>query len=96
MFATIILTIFASIGATLIVTKSWIFERIRENRKTEFASILFHCPQCMGFWCGFVFACLTAPLFVMTLYETILFVLGIACTNSGICEIIEQKFYEQN
>lgn len=96
MYAIVILTILAAVGATLIVTKSWLFEKVRENRKTEFASILFHCPQCFGFWCAFVFSCFVAPLFVMTLYETILFVFGIACTNSGICEILEHKIYEQD
>lgn len=49
----IILILLASLGMNLIITKSWIFLKVRDFFDTwEFTNILFNCPQCMGFWCG--------------------------------------------
>lgn len=66
----IVLTILAALGSTIIITRSWLFESVREHfTRWQFTGILFHCPQCMGFWNG--------------LFSAILFGLGwklIICT----------------
>ena len=45
---------FASVGMTIIVTQSGLFERFREyvDRKSSFFGELFSCPLCFGFWAG--------------------------------------------
>lgn len=64
----IILIILASLGADLIITKSWIFLKVREYfEKWEFSSVLFNCPQCMGFWCGIFMAILFSLSFKYTI-----------------------------
>lgn len=50
---TILISIAAS-GLAMIITRSWIFERVRMFWKSEFMSTLFSCPQCMGFWTGLI------------------------------------------
>ena len=55
----IILIILAALGSTIIVTRSWLFESVREYfNRWQFTGILFHCPQCMGFWNGLFYALL--------------------------------------
>lgn len=55
----IILTILASLGSTIIITRSWLFESVRNYpNHSQFTGILFHCPQCMGFWNGLLYAIL--------------------------------------
>jgi hypothetical protein len=44
----LIIFILASYGLTLVVCYGKIFDRIRPSYK------FFHCPMCMGFWCGLV------------------------------------------
>ena len=50
---TIILSL-SSVGMALIITRSFLFEHIRDLMAEvgEYAGTLFSCPQCMGFWCG--------------------------------------------
>lgn len=53
----IALTILAALGSTIIITRSWIFESIREYfNRWQFTGILFHCPTCMGFWNGLFYS----------------------------------------
>jgi len=52
---TIILTL-ASTGFSLIVTRSYLLERVRLLFKNEFLATLFSCPQCFGFWSGIIFS----------------------------------------
>ena len=55
----IILIILAALGSTIIITRSWLFESVREYfNRWQFTGILFHCPQCMGFWNGLLYAVL--------------------------------------
>jgi hypothetical protein len=60
-----ILFILGVIGMTLIITESEIMEPIHEWVKPcTFLYKLMECNQCMGFWCGLLFAPLvtTSPL----------------------------------
>lgn len=55
----IALTILASLGSAIIITRTWIFESIRETfNHWQFTGILFHCPCCMGFWNGLFYSLL--------------------------------------
>ena len=55
----VLLTILAALGSTIIITRSWIFEKIRETFCWfEITGILFSCPTCMGFWNGLFYALL--------------------------------------
>ena len=55
----IALTILAALGSTIIITRSWIFESLREYfNRWQFTGILFNCPTCMGFWNGLFYALL--------------------------------------
>lgn len=52
----ILLTILAALGATIIITRSWLFEKIRDfASKWEFTGVLFSCMVCMGWWMGLIF-----------------------------------------
>ena len=52
----IILTILASLGATIIITRSWLFENFRDfASKNEFFGVLFNCMVCTGWWMGLIF-----------------------------------------
>lgn len=55
----IALTILASLGSTIIITRSWLFEYIRNYfNRWQYTGILFNCPTCMGFWNGLFFSIL--------------------------------------
>ena len=55
----IALTILAALGSTIIITRSWLFEKIRDfMSKYSFTGILFSCMVCMGFWNGLLYAIL--------------------------------------
>ena len=45
---------FASVGMTIIVTQSGLFEGLRGyiDSKSSFFGELFSCPMCFGFWAG--------------------------------------------
>jgi len=49
-----IIFLLATIGLTFIITQFYIFKDIREfiSKRSIFFGKLFHCPACMGFWCG--------------------------------------------
>ena len=64
----IALTILAALGSTIIITRSWIFESIREHfTRWQCTGILFHCPQCMGFWNGLFYAVLFGAEWELTI-----------------------------
>ena len=53
----ILLTILAALGATIIITRSWLFEKVRDFfSKWEFTGVLFSCMVCMGWWMGLIFS----------------------------------------
>jgi len=47
-----LISILASVGLTLIVTKSFLFDRIRIKAKelNSYTGKLLSCPMCFGFW----------------------------------------------
>lgn len=52
----VLLTILAAMGATIIITRSWLFEKIRDFfSKWTFTGVLFSCMVCMGWWMGLIF-----------------------------------------
>ena len=52
----VLLTILAALGATIIITRSWLFGEIRDFFSTrEFTGVLFSCMVCMGWWMGLIF-----------------------------------------
>ena len=52
----VLLTILAALGATIIITRSWLFEKIRDFfSKWAFTGVLFSCMVCMGWWMGLIF-----------------------------------------
>lgn len=77
---------FAGLGATVIITKSWLFEKIRNfAEKFEFTGVLFNCPMCMGFWCGFGIGI----LFLSSVKE--IFLLGLLTSLLGyLLELLEE------
>jgi hypothetical protein len=64
-FLATIFTAFAGVGATIIITKSFLFRPLQRLYDPEFSEMhadvhpklnkLFNCPLCMGAWVGFVF-----------------------------------------
>jgi len=58
MLATIMKSlILPTIGATIIITQSYIFKGFRNflSKKSKKLGKLFSCPMCMGFWVGNIF-----------------------------------------
>lgn len=52
----IILTILAALGCTIIITSSWLFEKVRDYfSKWEFTGVLINCMVCTGWWMGLIF-----------------------------------------
>ena len=51
-----IIDIVASIGLTVIVTQSFLFDPVRQFllKKNKYLGKLFHCPMCFGFWSIFI------------------------------------------
>lgn len=51
-----IIFLLSTIGATLIITQSYIFKHLREKilKKNNFFGKLLHCSQCCGFWMGMI------------------------------------------
>lgn len=49
-----IVNILASVGLTLIITESFLFEPVRSkiSKSSEKIGYLFGCPMCMGVWMG--------------------------------------------
>lgn len=52
-----ILDLLAISGATIVVTKSYIFKPVREfmSKKSDYLGELFACPMCMSLWIGLAF-----------------------------------------
>jgi len=80
----LILFLCCSFGMTHIITRSTIFEPVRDfmqKKSEDFFGVLFTCPTCMGFWVG-VFICLFLfqPI-VLTNWLSSAFVSG--CIASG-------------
>jgi len=54
----LLLTIFttlAGVGATIIVTTSYLFRPLQRFFRNEYLYKLFNCPICYGFWQGLAF-----------------------------------------
>ena len=79
-----IIYILASIGLTFIITRSYIFQNIREKIaiNSEILGTLFSCPQCMGFWSGLLITIPTLSLTTMILT---------ALSTSGVCYILTKN-----
>ena len=50
----LLIFLLSSLGATMIITGSFLFKSIREwaAKKNKYLGKLFSCTQCMGFWMG--------------------------------------------
>lgn len=79
-----IIYILAGIGLSFIITRSFIFQNIREkiSVNSEIFGTLFSCPQCMGFWSGLL---ITIPTLSLT---TIILT---ALSTSGLCYILTKN-----
>lgn len=92
MIENILLLISSVVGATFIVTRSYIFESFRNKFiNNEFFYTLFSCPQCLSFWCGILFSLFMWPLMNVSTYVFILYTLGVAFTSSGICYLLSRN-----
>lgn len=95
MTALTIFTILSSLGMSLIITKSYIFEPIRlKFIGKEFIFTLLNCPQCMSFWTGLL--CSATICIFTEISLPVLYCMGIALTSSLAGELIEKLFYENN
>lgn len=84
-----ILLILASVGATFIVTRSWLFEDLRADFiESEAMTTLLSCPQCFGFWANLVFSPFCLPFVSCGLFPFVVFAVGTSFAASGICYII--------
>jgi len=50
-----IFTTLAGIGATIVITKAYLFRPLQNRFKNDLLYKLFNCPMCMGMWVGFLF-----------------------------------------
>ena len=92
-----IASIIAAVGLALIVTKSFLFERLRFRLiDNEALFILVNCPQCMSFWCGLLCSMATSIIVCASIYTVILYCLGMALISSFIGEMIEKNVYEKD
>lgn len=90
-----IASILAAVGSALIITKSFIFERLRFRLiDDEALFILVNCPQCMSFWCGLLCSAATSVIVCASIYTITLYCLGIALISSFVGEMVEKKVYE--
>lgn len=89
-----IFTILASLGLSLIVTKSFLFEPIRLLfLEKEFIFTLLNCPQCFSFWSGLLCSAIVCVFIEINL--PVLFCMGVALTSSFFGELIEKFIYEK-
>ena len=49
-----LLTIIGLVGITNIITRSYIFEKVRDNLPFAWLRYLAQCPACSGTWVGFL------------------------------------------
>ena len=90
-----IASILAAVGLALIITKSFIFEKLRFKLiDNEALFVLVNCPQCMSFWCGLLSSAATSIVVCASIYTIIIYCLGMALISSFIGEIVEKKVYE--
>ena len=90
-----IASILAAVGSALIITKSFIFERLRFRLIDDEALFyLVNCPQCMSFWCGLLCAVATSVIVCASIYTITIYCLGIALISSFLGEMVEKKVYE--
>ena len=88
-------SILAAVGMALIITKSYIFEKLRFKLIDNEALFIFvNCPQCMSFWCGLLCSAATSVIVCANVYTITLYCLGIALISSFVGEMIEKKVYE--
>lgn len=84
-----ILLLLASVGFTFIITRSFLFEELRQAfLESEMATTLLSCPQCMGFWVNLFFSLFVVPILTFSAYEILLFIFGTSFAASGICYVI--------
>lgn len=90
-----IASILSAVGLALIITKSFICERLRFRLiDNEALFVLFNCPQCMSFWCGLLCSAATSIIVCTNIYAVILYCLGMALISSFVGEMVEKKVYE--
>lgn len=91
-----IASIIAAVGLALIVTKSFLFERLRFKLiDDEALFVLVNCPQCMSFWCGLLCSAATSIIVCTNAYTIVLYCLGLALISSFVGEMIEKNVYEK-
>ena len=57
-----LLTIIGLVGITNIITRSYIFEKVRDNLPFTWLRYLAQCPACSGTWVGFIYyLCVLCP-----------------------------------
>ena len=90
-----IASILAAVGLSLIITKSFLFERLRFRLiNYEALFVLVNCPQCMSFWFGLLCSAATSIIVCTNIYTITLYCLGIALISSFVGEMVEKKVYE--
>ena len=90
-----IASILAAVGMALILTKSFICEKIRYKLiNYEALFVLVNCPQCMSFWCGLLCSAATSVIVCSSIYTITLYCLGMALISSFFGEMVEKKVYE--
>ena len=90
-----IASIIAGVGLALIVTKSFICEKLRFKLiDNETLFVLVNCPQCMSFWCGLLCSAATSIIVCTNAYTIALYCLGMALISSFVGEMVEKKVYE--
>lgn len=95
--------VLASLGLLFIIKDSYILSVPREILKAKNKTLkeFLECPQCIGFWCGFILSllykisieCLTFSEFLISLYTGfIVSMIGIIVND--FLDIIDSKAYE--
>jgi len=85
LFLATVFTTFASIGATIIVTKSYLFRPLQNYFKNDYLYKLFNCPLCYSFWQGLVFQLIMMIIILgmpLTLVATIIIAFFQGCITS--------------
>lgn len=92
-----IASILAAVGFGLIITKSFLFERLRFRLiDNEALFVLINCPQCMSFWCGLLCSMATSILVCESIYTITIYCIGMALISSFVGELIEKNLYEKD
>ena len=92
-----IASILAAVGLALIITKSFLFERLRFKMiDNEALFVLVNCPQCMSFWCGLLCSAATSIIVCASIYTIIIYCLGMALISSFVGEMVEKNVYEKD